>query len=155
MILTDQQAVRFMFDGKNKGKVKNEKILRWRLELTCFDFDISYREGRQNVVADALSRIPYASDCVSAVTDDDLAKLHDALCHPGVTRLWHAVRARNLPFSLEDVKTVLRRCRTCSEIKPKFVKHDGTLIKATRPFERLSVDFKGPLPSSLTYLNLS
>jgi transposase InsO family protein len=148
VILTDQQAVRFMFDGKNKGKIKNEKILRWRLELSSFDFDISYREGRQNVVADALSRIPFASDCVAAVSDDDLVMLHDALCHPGVTRLWHAVRARNLPFSLDDVKMVLRRCRTCSEIKPKFVKRQGTLIKATRPFERLNVDFKGPLPSS-------
>ena len=146
LVVTDQQAVRYMFDGKNKGKIKNEKILRWRLELSCFSFDISYREGKKNVVADALSRVPFS--CVAALTDDDLARLHDVLCHPGVTRLWHAVRSRNLPFSLEDVRATIRRCKTCSEVKPNFVKFQGTLIKATRPFERLNVDFKGPLPTS-------
>ena len=146
MVVTDQQAVRYMFDGKNKGKIKNEKILRWRLELSCFSFDISYRDGKRNVVADALSRVPFG--CVAALTDDDLAKLHDVLCHPGVTRLWHVVRSRNLPFSLEDVKATIRRCKTCSEVKPNFVKFQGTLIKATRPFERLNVDYKGPLPTS-------
>jgi hypothetical protein len=146
LVVTDQQAVRYMFDGKNKGKIKNEKILRWRLELSCFSFDITYRDGKKNVVADALSRMPF--DCVAALTDDDLARLHDVLCHPGVTRLWHVVRSRNLPFSLEDVKATIRRCKTCSEVKPNFVKFQGTLIKATRPFERLNVDFKGPLPTS-------
>lgn len=146
IVVTDQQAVRYMFDGKNKGKIKNEKILRWRLELSCFSFDISYRDGKKNVVADALSRVPFS--CVAASTDDDLARLHDVLCHPGVTRLWHVVRARNLPFSLDDVKTTIRRCKTCSEVKPNFVKFQGTLIKATRPFERLNVDYKGPLPTS-------
>lgn len=34
-----------------------------------------------------------------------------------------------------------------SVFKPSFVQTSNTLIKATRVFERLSVDFKGPLPS--------
>ena len=41
MAVTDQQSVCYLFDGKNKGKIKNEKILRWRLEFLCFNFDIS------------------------------------------------------------------------------------------------------------------
>ena len=37
----------------------------------------------------------------------------------------------------------------CAECKPHFYWPDRAhLIKATRPFESLSVDFKGPLPSS-------
>ena len=40
-------------------------------------------------------------------------------------------------------------CRVCAEVKPQFAKvPGGTLIKATQPFERLSVDFKGPLPTT-------
>jgi len=40
-------------------------------------------------------------------------------------------------------------CPVCAECKPYFYRPDKVhLIKATRPFERLSVDFKGPLPST-------
>ena len=39
-------------------------------------------------------------------------------------------------------------CRTCAELKPEFFQPQKThLIKATKPMERLSVDFKGPLES--------
>jgi len=39
--------------------------------------------------------------------------------------------------------------RVCAEVKPRFHKPAEThLIKATQPMERLSIDFKGPLPST-------
>ena len=40
-------------------------------------------------------------------------------------------------------------CRICAECKPRFYvpPEKGKLIKATQPFERLNLDFKGPLPS--------
>jgi hypothetical protein len=49
---------------------------------------------------------------------------------------------------MEDVRRVTSSCRTCAEVKPNFFKHQGTLIKASQPFERLNLDFKGPLPSA-------
>ena len=55
---------------------------------------------------------------------------------------------RNLPYSVEDIKKITSACQTCAEIKPNFNKFKGTLIHATHPFQRLNVDFKGPLPSS-------
>ncbi|XP_055507517.1 uncharacterized protein LOC129706906 [Leucoraja erinacea] len=40
-------------------------------------------------------------------------------------------------------------CRICAELKPRFFHpEEGRLIKGTQPMERLSIDFKGPLPSS-------
>ena len=30
--ITDQKSVSFMFDKKNKGKIKNDNIYRWRME---------------------------------------------------------------------------------------------------------------------------
>ncbi|GFX32206.1 hypothetical protein TNCV_1673141 [Trichonephila clavipes] len=59
----------------------------------------------------------------------------------------HRVRCKNLPFSLEDIKKVTNSCLICNELKPRFVKNVGALVKATAPFERLNLDFKGPLPS--------
>ena len=50
---------------------------------------------------------------------------------------------------MEDVKKVCLSCQVCAELKPRFCKPpQNTLIKATQPFERVAIDFKGPLPSS-------
>ena len=49
---------------------------------------------------------------------------------------------------MNDVKQVRSQSRDCAEIKPQFYKpHTDHLIKATRPWERTSVDFKGPVKS--------
>ena len=56
---------------------------------------------------------------------------------------------KNLPYSIDDVRKVVNKCRICAEIKPNFYKPpNAQLVKATQPLERLSLDFKGPLPSS-------
>ena len=142
-LITDQKSVSFMFNSKQSGKIKNDKIQRWRLELACYNFDIHYRRGGQNIIADTLSR----SVC-SSITTNKLQELHTVLCHPGITRLHHFVRMRNLPYSIEDIKKVTSSCPVCTRCKPQFARPaDGILVKATQPFERLSLDFKGPLPS--------
>ena len=60
------------------------------------------------------------------------------------------VRSRNLPHSVEEVRKTTADCNVCAECKPRFYKppESSHLIKATQPFERLNLDFKGPLPST-------
>ena len=78
-----------------------------------------------------------------------LSDIHDRLCHPGVTRLRHFVRTKNLPYSTDNVMKLCHSCRICAELKPHFyLPQQNTLIKATQPMERWSIDFKGPLRSS-------
>ena len=49
---------------------------------------------------------------------------------------------------LERYQTI-SQCRACAELKPRFFRPPSVqLIKATQPFERLSIDFKGPIPST-------
>ena len=68
---------------------------------------------------------------------------------PGVARLFNFIKTKNLPYSIDDVKSVTSACKGCSILKPKFIKpNNPPLIKATQPFERLNIDFKGPLPST-------
>ncbi|KAF2357905.1 Ribonuclease H-like domain, partial [Trinorchestia longiramus] len=103
-----------------------------------------YRLGKENGAADALSR-------VCGVTGiGRLQELHENLCHPGVTRMVHFIRGRNLPYSIEKVRRMTKTCPVCSELKPQFHKlNSSPLIKATQLFKTLNVDFKGPLPSTL------
>ena len=144
-LVTDQRALSFVFNNHGKGRIKNEKIERWRLELSPFSYDVSYRPGIDNIPADTLSRM----HCAALPNLTNLQKLHDALVHPGVKRMLHFVRAKNLPYSVEEVRRVISDCTTCAKVKPQFYKPpEPRLIKATSPFERLSIDFKGPLPSS-------
>ena len=62
--------------------------------------------------------------------------------------MYHFVKARNLPYSMNDVKGLIGSCKVCSEMKPPFHNFDGNLIKATQPFQQLNIDFIGPLPSN-------
>ena len=143
-IVTDQRSVAFMFNKKHPNSIKNHKLMRWRMELAPLKYNIIYRCGEENNAADALSR-PFCG----AISDATLYEVHDSLGHPGITRTMHFIRSRNLPYSVEDVKRVIGRCKVCLEVKPKFYKPvNQHLIEATRPFQRLNVDFKGPIPSS-------
>ena len=156
-LITDQKSVTFMFDSNMKNKIKNEKILRWRLaggsssswrlEIMPCSYEILHRPGSQNVAADALSRPSCSSVYVSDLSE--LSKIHASLCHPGIARMTHFVKSKNLPFLVEEIRKITAGCKTCATWKPRYFRPPTThLIKALRPFDRLSLDFKGPLPTT-------
>ena len=122
ILKTDQKSVRFMFDTQNRGKIRNEKILRWRINLASFSFDIQYRDGKENVAADTLTQTSCAT-----LTDNKLLALHKSLCHPGVTRMIHFVRSRNLPHSVEEIRAMTANCQTCNRISTKLSQSNSAI----------------------------
>ena len=131
-LVTDQKALSFIFKKDHSSKIKNLKLAMWRLELSSYNYDIVHRPGIDNVAPDAFSRI-------SAVSHDgvNLNELHQHLGHPGVKRLLHFVRSKNLAFSTDDVKKVCAACSHCARIKPRFYKGnpDNKLVKAILPWQ--------------------
>ena len=119
-LTTDQRSVSFMLDNRNCTKIKNNKIQCRRLELASYSYTIKYRFGKDNAAADFLTR----AFCGSALSSN-LSEIHAAFCHPGVTRLLHFVRTKNLPFSTGEVRKVCSNCRICAELKPSFCKPIG------------------------------
>ena len=98
------------------------------------------------MVADALTVFPAYN---AAVIGNGLKQIHDTICHPGVRRMAHYVRSKNLSYSMEEIKSMTSHSRECALVKPRFYQPlNVNLIKATQPFERISVNFKGPLPSN-------
>ena len=66
-LITDQRSVSFMFDNSKHGKIKNDKIARWRVDLSDYNYDIVYRPGKENRCADALSRDSITSSTCAAL----------------------------------------------------------------------------------------
>lgn len=94
--------------------------------------------AKKDAAVDALSRV-----CSVMSSSNDLRALHHELYHPGITRMPHVVRSRNLPYFVEA--NIITSYRSFAEYKLRFYKTThGVLIKATQPFEKLNVDFKIP-----------
>lgn len=71
-LVTDHKPLIFI-----KNSNKNKKIIRWRLDLENYDYDVVYKTGKTNVVADALSRKTDAN--VNEVIDTSIPEsIHSA-----------------------------------------------------------------------------
>lgn len=65
--VTDHQSLKYI----NTQPTLSKRQARWVERLQQFDFDIEYKPGTTNVVADALSRIPHTAATISTTTTDE------------------------------------------------------------------------------------
>ena len=65
-IITDNKALTFM----HKCHLNNSRITRWILSMQEYKFDIIHCKGKDNVVADILSR--YSADAKPDEVSDDM-----------------------------------------------------------------------------------
>ena len=97
-------------------KREEQQYTELGLELASFYYTVKYSPGKDNVAPDSFTRTFLAYMSIS-----DLNDIHKALCHPGVTRMLHFVKTKNLLFSTEDVKKTCFMCRICAELKSQFI----------------------------------
>ena len=144
-IITDQRAVSFLFGPRSSNTIKNQKIQRWQIELSPFNFKITHRPGKLNCAADALSRL---SASKLSLTPEIVHIYHCDLGHPGVDRLTQFLRTTfvNVTGVKKLAKTITENCATCHEVKPrKHTPNPATLIKEdAEPWDMFSIDFAGP-----------
>lgn len=57
VLYTDHQALTYLFSQNKVGS----RLLRWKLTLAEYDFEILHRKGSNNVVSDCLSRIEHTA----------------------------------------------------------------------------------------------
>lgn len=122
-----------------------EKITRWCIELSCYSYDIVYCPGKENATANTFSQI-----CGLISVSDTLQILHKDVCHPCIMKMPYFICCRNLPYSIDEIKKIIASCPIRSELKPRLFKPGpGNILMVTQPFERLNINFKGPLPSNM------
>ncbi len=54
---TDHQALTTLLSTRGMDRA-GMRVARWSARLLCFQYDVQYRPGKQNCVADCLSRMP-------------------------------------------------------------------------------------------------
>ncbi|KAG5269277.1 hypothetical protein AALO_G00200210 [Alosa alosa] len=54
---TDHQGITTLLNTKGMNRA-GKRIARWSARLMCFQYDVQYRSGSLNVLADCLSRVP-------------------------------------------------------------------------------------------------
>ena len=68
-IVTDHRPLVWLFNVKDPGS----RLIRWRLKLEEYDYEIVYKQGKINLNADALSRFPVNVNNTSSVSADSMA----------------------------------------------------------------------------------
>ncbi|KAL1448524.1 hypothetical protein WDU94_006581 [Cyamophila willieti] len=63
IIVTDHKPLQWLFSVKDPSS----KLIRWRLRLEEYEYEITYKKGKQNTNADALSRIELNHNQMSAI----------------------------------------------------------------------------------------
>lgn len=83
---TDHQALTTLLSTKGLGRA-GMRVARWSAHLLCFDYDVIYRPGSQNFVADCLSHLPLLvpSDSTFNAEPELVAQISMTLCSLPVT----------------------------------------------------------------------
>lgn len=139
LVETDHRNLVFM------DKATAPKIVRWRLRLQEYDFEVRHIAGKDNPVADGLSR------CLVLQHVDEIKQAHNAVVgHRGVRKTLDALHALGYdwPGMSGDVEEFVRSCPTCQKVRlgqGSFAAAIRTTA-VTEPFEVVAIDAVGPLP---------
>ena len=144
------------------------KVLRWKLAIQEYDFDIYHIPGKDNMVADQLSRLLPMEDqeeeLLFAMTqlpipDEHYAKIakchNGTIGHHGVERTIALLDDAKLSWKgrREHVKKFVKECAICQKNDDRRIAtgtHPFT-TSSYRPMERLNIDSIGPLEVSNGY----
>jgi transposase InsO family protein len=153
-IISDHKPLVWIMNVKDPGS----RLMRWRIHLEEFDYEIMYRRGSQNSNADALSRI----GCVSKegsqpveLSEDRrkqiLYEFHDSPVggHRGMTKTYRAIKSQySWPNMRREVEEYVKRCKSCQVNKILTPRHKAPMeitTTAEHAFDKCTLDVVGPL----------
>ena len=131
-VRTDHSALRWLMTLNDPAG----RLMRWRLRLMEFDYEITYRPGRLHQVPDALSRIPREQTQDSTEVDDDIPAITDFPEHTVNALRRQAARAQSQTEDKESTSKVEEGVRLKPLVRPTKV-NDGS--RTSRWFDTCAV----------------
>lgn len=161
IVYTDHQALQWLFETNHKI----QRHIRWVLRLQGFNFEVKFRPGKDNQVADCLSRSPISHTACSVELQPDYEgnecyakectllkpkgrgrpkKLVDWVACDGCQRYYHC-ECVNIKIE-EAEKLPTWYCPTCIEIIPA----DQRVLNESSSDD---TSFEGTIPEKETFIN--
>jgi hypothetical protein len=155
-VVTDHKPLTWIMNVKDPGS----RLLRWRIQLDEYDYEIVYKKGSLNTNADALSRIanlrkegPKEGALDEETKKQILYEFHDAPLggHRGMNKTYKAIRSRcTWPNMRQEIEEYIKTCQSCQTnklLKPRK-KAPMEITTAEFPFDKCCLDIVGPLPET-------
>jgi hypothetical protein len=158
-IASDHKPLVWIMNIKDPGS----RLLRWRIKLEEYDYEIVYKKGALNTNADALSRMNGLTLEEETNPEDDISpeikrqilyEYHDAPLggHRGMNKTYRAIKDNHSwPNMKQEIEDYVKQCKSCQVNKvlgPKGKAPTEITTTATRPFEKCCLDMVGPLPET-------
>jgi RNase H-like domain found in reverse transcriptase/Reverse transcriptase (RNA-dependent DNA polymerase)/Integrase zinc binding domain len=128
------------------------KIVRWRLRLLEFDYVVKHIPGKDNVVADALSRIlklvQIGDESLDSV--EILGRIHNTTVgHHGINRTLDILKESGVSWKnmSAEVSKFIKNCPICQKVKPQRQSEydlEVHTLSSDYPMQSLSIDSLGP-----------
>jgi transposase InsO family protein len=157
-IVSDHKPLVWIMNVKDPGS----RLMRWRIQLAEYTYEIVHKSGIQNTNADALSRIGRvgALEEQKEILDDKvkrriLYEFHDSPVggHRGMNKTYRAISSQyTWPKMRREVEDYVKQCKSCQVNKILTPKNKAPMqitTTAERPFEKCYLDVVGPLPVTL------
>ncbi|CAF3781301.1 unnamed protein product [Rotaria socialis] len=150
-------------------KTSSQRLWHWLEFLSRFNFQICFIEGKNNFIADFLSRIvkknhqssknaPFFTNSMFHLASIDTGyqvfefqKCHNLEGHPGLRETTRLLNQRYPSCSISGLKEYINQCTICNQFKSQRKKYRGLLkpiAPGSRPFENISLDILSGLPKS-------
>ncbi|GJV58940.1 putative reverse transcriptase domain-containing protein [Tanacetum coccineum] len=121
-VFTDHKSLQHIVDQKEL----NMRQRRWLKLLADYDYEIRYHPGKENVVADALSR------------KERIKPLRYSI-HPGSDKMYQDLKKLYWwPNMKAIIAEYVEKCLTCSRVKPECQKPSGLLVQPEIPMWKLA-----------------
>jgi hypothetical protein len=157
-ILMDHKPLTWIVNVKDPGS----RLLRWRIKLEEYDYEIVFKRGVANTNVDALSRIKCLATAKVAtkrerqlVTDEEtkntiMYEYHDSPVggHRGMNRTVREIgKSYDWPNMKREIEGYVNKCKSCQVNKTLGPRHKvpmETTTTARKPFERCAIGIVGP-----------
>jgi hypothetical protein len=108
-------------------KDPGSRLIRWRIQLAEYDYEIVHKRGSQNTNADALSRIGSVDKAKerTGILDENtrnqiLYEFHDSPVggHRGMNKTYRAIKSQyTWPKMWREVEEYVKQCKSCQIYK--------------------------------------
>nr|GEU66649.1 transposon Ty3-I Gag-Pol polyprotein [Tanacetum cinerariifolium] len=131
MVFTNHKSLQHILDQKEL----NMRQRRWLELLSDYDYEIRYQSGKENVVADALSRkeLKHGNQRTSRTKMLETVIMHEShkskySIYPGSDKMYQDMKKLyRWPNMNTDITTYVSKCLTCAKVKAEHQRPSGLL----------------------------